>query len=163
MKKVVEKYIKLDVNGRTLFWTIVIAVFGFLIQLPLFFFHTESGYPLGAYPLGWLLGSVVSVFACWSIIFMAKVLLSTSGSSGKVMGGAILSFFLRFLLYIVVLALAALSTFKPEWLNNFTGFNFWTAAGSLLPSFFLMFFFHLVEARKIKNVPVKEKEGEQHE
>ena len=54
---------------------VAIALIVFVFLVPLFFFHNaETNYPYGAYPLGWLLGSVAEILAYYSLMYMVDYL-----------------------------------------------------------------------------------------
>lgn len=140
-------YLRLSPNGKTVFWLSVLGLFGFLVQLPLFFFVKEDGYQLGAYPVGWLFGSLASIVAYLTIGFMSKALTSTTGKGGGV-SLSLLTALVRGVLYFVVLLVSALATFRPEWIGGFHYFDFFTCFGAIIPMPIITLFVHAIEIKK---------------
>lgn len=129
-------YLNLKTEQRAFVILAAVAIFGFLCQLPLFFFHTESGYPLGAYPLGWLLGSAIELFGYATILKMSGAITSQKENTSAKTTGAVIGFsFLRFLFYAAALMVSAICTFTPNWFGGFNAFNFYTTAAGLVPLF----------------------------
>lgn len=145
--KLAKWYLNLDTNRKTLFWIAAVGIAGFLLQTPLFFFRSADGYPGGAYALGWLLGSVISVISFYTMILMSNALLSSS-TKGYTMGLSLGSAFLRILLYGAALVVSAICTFRAEWFSGFNAFNFYTTFGAMLPFPFVTLFFYFHEGRK---------------
>lgn len=116
----------------------------FVLLTPLFFLrHSE-------WPLGWLLGSAVSVFSYWSISKIPSLLL------GKESGGltALSVFFMsgRLFLYAASLVLSAICTFKPEWFGGWNLLSFWAVIIAIIPMPFLVILSSLHEAGRTPHV-----------
>lgn len=121
-------YMKLDTDKKVFFWLSILAGVIYLALMPFYFFGLDKGYQ---YPNGWLLGSCVELFAYFTLLKITNYL--TKDPSNKNPGLVILSSFLRPVLYILVLALGGVCTFKPEWLGGFDAFSFWTIVASIVP------------------------------
>lgn len=131
-------YLKLNANQKALFILAMIGLIGFALMLPLFFFHLENNYPLGALPLGWLLGSAAELFSAYLLFHFAGTILDSKNDSGKTIVQSIGAYGLRFALYAVVLLLSAVCTFAPGWFGGFNAFNFFSCAMALLPMLFVI-------------------------
>ena len=143
----VQKWKNWDENQKSLFILVTLGIFGFLVQIPLFLLHDGNGFSYGAYPLGWLLGSFAEILAFLSMTYMVKTL-SKGGEKSSVALLIMGSFFLRFLLYIGVLIVSAICTFKPDLFGGFSGFNFYTCFAALLPLPVVTWIFHFLENKK---------------
>ncbi len=126
----VEKYLKLNEHQKTLFWLAIIGGVVFVGLCPLFFFYEAKGFP---YPLGWLLGTAAEILSFYTIIKMSEALLPTEENPNPSAAKVIIFVALRFLIYIVVLVIAAICTWMPSWFGGFDMFNFWTTFAGLLP------------------------------
>jgi hypothetical protein len=128
-------FAKLTLNQKCLFFMGALALVVFAFLCPLFFFHSEINYPMGAYPLGWLLGSVAEILAFLTLMYMSDGLFAQKeiplipSPSTLAMGAP----GFRFVLYAAVLLVSAICTFKSEWFGGFNAFNFYTTAAGLLP------------------------------
>lgn len=132
-------FAKLTLNQRCLFIMGALALVVFLFLCPLFFVHQENNYPMGAYPLGWLLGSVAEILAFVTLMYMSDGLFAQKDMGHPVTSAlAIGSASLRFVLYAAVLLVSAICTFKSEWFGGFNAFNFFTTAAGLLPMLFVV-------------------------
>jgi predicted ABC-type exoprotein transport system permease subunit len=145
-------FAKLSAEKKNLFILCAVSLLVFLILLPLFLIDQES------WAFGWLLGSAIGAFSYYTIVLLAKSVVTTDRRSGGVWVG-IAFFALRFLLYSAALVVSAICTFKPEWFGGFgadgTGFNFWATAIGFLPMPLLVAISHLIESRK-QGKPKKE-------
>ncbi len=150
MSKFLVRFRSLSSEGKAIAILLFLTVVPFLGLLPLFFFHDAGGYPLGAYPLGWLLGSGAGLFAYASIVYASRYLLGGKDEKGGSLGLTLLLTFARLLVYAIVLVIAAICTFKSEWFGGFNAFNFWTAFGGLLPMSVVSIFVHFVEVKAVK-------------
>ena len=126
----VEKYLKLNEHQKTLFWLAIIGGVVFVGLCPLFFFYVAKGF---SYPLGWLLGTAAEILSFYTIIKMSEALLPTEENPNPSAARVIIFVALRFLIYIVVLVIAAICTWMPSWFGGFNMFNFWTTFAGLLP------------------------------
>lgn len=126
----VEKYLKLNEHQKTLFWLAIIGGVVFVGLCPLFFFYEAKGF---SYPLGWLLGTAAEILSFYTIIKMSEALLPTEENPNPSAARVIIFVALRFLIYIVVLVIAAICTWMPSWFGGFDMFNFWTTFAGLLP------------------------------
>ena len=126
----VEKYLKLNEHQKTLFWLAIIGGVVFVGLCPLFFFYEAKGF---SYPLGWLLGTAAEILSFYTIIKMSEALLPTEENPNPSAAKVIIFVALRFLIYIVVLVIAAICTWMPSWFGGFNMFNFWTTFAGLLP------------------------------
>lgn len=126
----VEKYLKLNEHQKTLFWLAAIGGVVFVGLCPLFFFYEAKGF---SYPLGWLLGTAAEILSFYTIIKMSEALLPTEENPNPSAAKVIIFVALRFLIYIVVLVIAAICTWVPNWFGGFNMFNFWTTFAGLLP------------------------------
>lgn len=126
----VEKYLKLTEHQKTLFWLAIIGGVVFVGLCPLFFFYEAKGF---SYPLGWLLGTAAEILSFYTIIKMSEALLPTEENPNPSAAKVIIFVALRFLIYIVVLVIAAICTWMPSWFGGFNMFNFWTTFAGLLP------------------------------
>lgn len=127
-----EKFALLPAAKKDLFILIAFYVLVLILLTPLDFLR------LGSVQFGWAVGGVVSVFAYWSILKVPS-LLSPSKTPLGVSGKSMLYMTLRMFLYIVVLLLSAICTFKPEWFGGWSGLSFWGVMAALLPMpFFLI-------------------------
>lgn len=125
----------------------------FVLLSPLFFLrHSE-------WPLGWLLGGAVSIFAYWSISKIPSLLLSKDSqgltiSSMALMGG-------RLFLYAASLVSSAICTFRPEWFGGWNLLSFWAVVIAIIPMPFVVILSSLHENKKDPAVttltPVEEK------
>ena len=136
----VEKYLKLNDNQKTIFWLAVIGAGVFVGLCPLFFFYEIQGF---SYPLGWLLGTVAEILSFWTIIKMSEAVIPTEANTNPKPLKIIFYIALRFIIYIIVLTIAAICTFKPDWFGGFNMFNFWTTFVGLLPVQVYLFIRHL--------------------
>ena len=64
---------------------------------------------------------------------MSEALLPTEENPNPSAARVIIFVALRFLIYIVVLVIAAICTWVPSWFGGFDMFNFWTTFAGLLP------------------------------
>ena len=126
----VEKYLKLNENQKTIFWLALIGAVGFIGLCPFFFFYQDKGF---SFPMGWLLGTAAEILSFWTIIKMSEAALPRDPSAKPDPFKIVVFIILRFLIYIAVLTIAAISTFMPTWFGGFNMFNFWTTFAGLLP------------------------------
>lgn len=138
-------YSKLQRETKIFFWLAILALVVYLALMPLYFFGLDKGYQ---YPNGWLLGSIVSLFAYFTLIKMSNAL--TMENSKRSTPLVVLSSFLRPLLYVLVLGVSGVCTFKPEWFGGFDMFSFWTSFAALLPMPAVILIGHLINANKQK-------------
>ncbi|MCH3908910.1 MAG: hypothetical protein LKF75_04895 [Bacilli bacterium] len=149
-------YMKLNVQKKALFLMAMVALGGFLIMIPLFFLTTDSGYPLGSLPLGWLLGSVIELLAYSTIIMMSNAITASQNkTTGMAAGLALGSHFVRFILYLAGLLISAICTFKSEWFGGFNAFSFYTCAAAYLPMLFIVLFTQFRETRQLPIETIK--------
>jgi uncharacterized membrane protein len=151
---------KLPMNRKALFIMAMVALVVFFGLCPLFFFH------LWAYPLGWLLGSTAELLAYLSLMYFSDSLFKKNDAQRSLSATmAAGSAGLRILLYAVVLVVAGICTFKPEWFHGFDAFNFYTTAAGLLPMLGVIFFTQLYEIKHVSSTPqgsdAKPTEGDQ--
>lgn len=149
--KRISKFSNLDLNHRCLWILIFLALAVFLALTPLFFFHNDTtNYPYGAYALGWLLGSAVEIVSYWTIVKMSEALqTNTANTAIKSIGFLTL----RAILYVAVLLVSAICTFKSGWFGGFNAFNFFTTAAGLLPMGAVLLLAHFFELKKVDAVP----------
>jgi hypothetical protein len=134
-------FAKLTLNQKCLFFMGALALVVFAFLCPLFFFHSENNYPLGAYPLGWLLGSGAEILAFLTLMYMSDTLFAQKDPNHMITSTlALASSSLRFVLYAAVLLVSGICTFKSEWFGGFNAFNFYTTAAGLLPMLFVVLF-----------------------
>lgn len=133
---------------------IAIAILGFLGLSVLFLFQSESGYPMGAYPLGWLLGSIAEIGCFLTLVYMSDSLFSRKNSAHPITSTlALLSAGLRLFIYAAVLLVSAICTFKSEWFGGFNAFNFYTTAAGLLPMLVVVFLTQFFALKKESAAP----------
>lgn len=138
-----KRYVSLNDEGKTLFWLVFVDV-AILLMLTPFFFLSNIGIPLG-----WLLGSSVSILCYITMVKGSGLLMRVPASAnGRNKGMAIAAVFsvLRLVLMLGALALAAFFTFKAE--GNFL--NFFTTAGAYLPLVIVAVVFVLVHNHRKK-------------
>lgn len=135
-------YLYLKERDRTLFILGIFSLFIFLCLVPLFFFYEIQGY---SYPLGWLLGSIFSLIAYYSIDYQSKAL----GNNGK-MSLVLLLNGLRTLGYLLILLLGAICTFKKELFGGFDAFSFYTCAASLITMPFILLILSFCKKKESK-------------
>ena len=147
---------KLTSNAKSLFFLACFDLFVFICFVPFAFFNTESGYWLGSLMLGWLLGCFAQILGYISIIFTSKVLGNINGTStlGTLFGGG--GFFIRYILYAGVLAISAISTFKPEWFGGFNCLNFFTCFSSIVVLSFFLMIYKIIEMKNESKQTEKE-------
>lgn len=126
----VEKYLKLNDNQKTIFWLAIIGAVVFVGLCPLFFFYEIKGF---TYPMGWLLGTLAEILSFWTIVKMSEAVIPEDANTDPKAFKIIFYIALRFIIYIAVLTIAAICTFKPDWFGGFNMFNFWTTFVGLLP------------------------------
>lgn len=153
-------YLKLDANQKALFILGMIGFLGFVLLLPFFFFHLENNYPLGALPLGWLLGSLAEVLSAFLLFHFTGSILDPKNDSTKTIIQSIGAYALRFALYVIVLLFSAICTFVPAWFGGFNAFNFFSCAAALLPMLFVILFTQYQSA-KTEDLPVSKKPAEE--
>ena len=147
-------FAKLTLNQKCLFFMGVLALVVFAFLCPLFGFHSEDNYPMGAYALGWLLGSVVEILAFVSLMYMSDGLFAKKDLGHPVASAlAIGSASIRFVLYAAALLGSAICTFKSEWFGGFNAFNFYTTAAGLLPMLFVVLFTTFFQIRHEGTAP----------
>lgn len=144
-------YMKLNRDRKVFFWLAILALVVYLALMPLYFFGLDKGYQ---YPNGWLFGSAVELVCYFTLIKMSDVL--TKDVSNRKTALVIVSSFIRPLLYVVVLGLSGICTFKSEWLGGFDMFSFWTSFASLLPMPTVILIMHFIDAVKNKEKKVVE-------
>ena len=135
----VEKYLKLNENQKTIFWLAIIGAVVFIGLCPLFFFYEIKGY---SYPIGWVLGTLAEILSFWTIIKMSEAAIPQEKGADPKALNIVFYIALRFILYIVVLTVAAICTFTT-WFGAFSLFNFWTTFAGLLPVQIYLFVRHL--------------------
>lgn len=126
----IDKYLKLNDEQKTLVWLLAIGAVVFVGLCPLFFFYHSKGY---SYPLGWLLGTVAEIIGFWTIMKMGQALLPKEGQERDAKK-IILFVAIRFAVYVIALVLAGICTFKPEWFGGWAAFNFFATFAGLLPA-----------------------------
>lgn len=146
----VNFYLKLNRDKKVFFWLAILAIVVYLALMPLYFFGVDKGYQ---YPNGWLLGSLVELLSYISLIKMSNALTT---SEKKNVGLVVLSSFLRPLLYVLVLGVSGVCTFKSEWFGGFDMFSFWTSFVSLLPMPIVILITHFIDASKAKKMKTEE-------
>ena len=149
----VNFYLKLNRDQRAFFWLIVLAAVIYLALMPLYFFGLDKGYQ---YPNGWLLGSLAELFAYFTLIKTTNAI--TKDPANRKMPLIVLGGLLRPALYVVVLAISGICTFKAEWLGGFDMFSFWTSFAALLPMPIVVLITHLLSTKNSKTI---QKEGKQ--
>lgn len=158
MSKLVKRFLASSPEGKSLVILAFLTIVPFFAMLPLFFFHADDGYPLGAYPLGWLLGSLAGLLAYWSMTFGARTLLRKGDIPAGSLALTIAFNFLRIFLYAAVLVVAAICTFRSDWFGGFNAFNFWTAFGGLVQLTVVSILTHFVELRLVSDKPADRSE-----
>lgn len=158
MSKLVKRFVAMSPEGRSLVILAFLTIVPFLAMLPLFFFHAADGYPLGAYPLGWLLGSLAGLAAYYTMTFGARALLRKDDIPARGLALTLAFNFLRTFLYAAVLIIAGICTFRSEWFGGFNAFNFWTAFGGLIPLTVVSILTHFVEPRLVSDKPADKSE-----
>lgn len=138
----VNFYVKLNRDKKAFFWLVVLAVVVYLALMPLYFFGLEKGYQ---YPNGWLFGSLIELFAYFTLIKTTNAV--TKDPVNKKLSLIVLMSLLRPLLYVVVLAISGICTFKSEWFGGFDMFSFWTSFAALLPMPVVVLVTHFISAR----------------
>lgn len=149
----VNFYLKLNRDQRAFFWLALLAVVVYLALMPLYFFGLDKGYQ---YPNGWLLGSAVELFAYFTLIKTTNAI--TKDPANRKMSLIVLGSLLRPLLYVIVLAIGGICTFKSEWLGGFDMFSFWTSFAALLPMPLVVLIIHFIS---IKGPKTDQKESKQ--
>ncbi len=138
---------KMSKNEKDLVCLVVFELFVFLCLCPLALINA------GSWALGWLVGSIVTVFNFSTMIYNSNMLLdpeSETKSSSTMLG--IFYSFLRVFLFAGVLIVAAICTYKSEWFGGFRAFNVFAVALSYLPLPILLFISHYISSsREIKN------------
>jgi len=134
---------------------VAIALIVFVFLVPLFFFHNaETNYPYGAYPLGWLLGSVAEILAYYSLMYMSDSLFAQKDPNRPVTSLlAIGSAGIRILIYAIVLVISGICTFKSEWFGGFNAFNFYATAAGLLPMLVVIFLTQFFALKQTSSAP----------
>ncbi|HBE98641.1 MAG TPA: hypothetical protein DDW18_01130 [Firmicutes bacterium] len=151
LRKMVNFYIKLNRDQKAFFWLAVLAVVVYLALMPLYFFGLEKGYQ---YPNGWLFGSAVELFSYFTLIKTTRAV--TKDPANRRLSLIVLTSLLRPLLYVVVLALSAICTFKSEWFGGFDMFSFWTSFAGLLPMPVVVLLTHFISIRT--PMPIKKED-----
>lgn len=144
----VNFYKKLDKDHKGLFNLAVIDLVIFVLLLPLSLLTEDGGFKWATVSFGWLLGSLAQIIAYASIIFFSGIILNPNIKSNALKAVAPLTFFLRFALYIIVLAVSAICTFKNELFGGFDLFNFWAC---VVPLVFLSFYTMGAKLIELKN------------
>jgi predicted ABC-type exoprotein transport system permease subunit len=146
--KLAEKFVKMKSEEKDFFILLAIAIIVFLCLTPLFFLSK------GSWPLGWLLGSAVSLFAYWSIIKFTSSILSSDNTKkastifGVVAGGA------RIFLYAAALIVSAICTFKSQWFGGFSAFNFFSTFIAFMPMPLVLIISNLIRNKKPVAKPI---------
>lgn len=143
-------------NRKALFIMGIIAVLGFAGLSPLFFIHgaESNSYPYGAYPLGWLLGSVAELLAFLTLMRFSDSLFAQKDPAHSLTSAlAVGSAGLRILLYAAVLVVSGICTFKSEWFGGFNAFNFYTTAAGLLPMLAVVLITQFFELKHSSSAP----------
>ena len=146
--KALEKIRGWKDTKKTLFWLIVIYSFVFLATIPLYFFRSESGFKWGSINLGWLVGALVSILAYWMIARFSESVVAAPGEKKGHVSMTLVGYGIRFLLYIAVLVVSAICTFKPEWFGGFDMISFWGAMPALVIMPFVTLITHLLALRR---------------
>ncbi|MCI1245134.1 MAG: hypothetical protein LKG11_04260 [Bacilli bacterium] len=102
----------------------------FVLLIPLFFFR------LSMWNWGWLAGALVSLFSYWSISKLPDMLMGQTPSGMTVKSVLFMS--ARMLLYIAVLVVSAICTFKPEWFGGWDLLSFWSTMLAIVPMPFVL-------------------------
>ena len=144
-------YQKLDNDKKIFFWLSLIGLVVYLALMPLYFFGVDRGYQ---WPNGWLLGSLVELISYLTLLLMTNSLAKKAGEKNVIV--VILNSLLRPFLYVVVLAIAAICSFRSEWFGGFDMFGFWAVFASLMPMPIALVIVHFVR----KN-PRKPTDGDQ--
>lgn len=139
-----EKYRKLSLNGRCFFWLLILCAVVYLAMLPLYFFGVNKGY---SYPNGWLFGSIFMLAVYYSFIKMGDFLISKERNNTGL--GVAISF-IRPIVYLLVLGVSAICTFKSDWFGGFDAFNFYTSFAALLILPIVMWIVHMIDAARSK-------------
>lgn len=150
-EKMLAWYMKQEERGKTIFWLLTVFVFVFLCLCPLFFFYDIKGY---SYPVGWVLGSLVAIFAYISFDYQSKALSPSSNAKSPLI--AILFMGLRFVGYAASLVISAICTFKNDLFAGFSAFNFFTTMAALVAMPFLLLLIRLCSKGKKDKAPAKE-------
>ncbi len=149
----VKWYLKLDSNHKVLFVLSFLGAVVFFAMCPLFFLRGENNYPLGAVPVGWLLGSLISIVSFYSITKMSEALTKMQGGTLTSAPLSLLGSAIRFLLYAAGLVVSAISTFRPEWFGGFNYINFFSLAGALLPMLVIVLVVHFRDIKRVSSNP----------
>lgn len=138
-------YMKLNRDKKVFFWLAVLAVVVYLALMPLYFFGLDKGYQ---YPNGWLLGSVIELISYVTLIkFTNSITMDTEKKNVPLI---LFSSLIRPLLYVAVLFVSGVCTFKSEWFGGFDMFSFWTSFAALLPMPAVIMICHFADASKDK-------------
>ena len=132
-----EKFANWSETKRNVFVLSAFAVVVAILLLPFAFFG------LPGLTVGWILGSIISIFAYTTIVFASHVILRKD-NDGKGIGLTVVFSFLRMVIYAAGLALGALVTFvwKNPWLN------FWTVFAGYMPMPILVAIMHFYNMSK---------------
>lgn len=122
--KLLERYEKLSPEWKNV---VILACIGLIGAAASCFFILLPDIGIGA-PLGFLAGSLTSILAYYSIVYMSRNLLKARHNASN--AAKVVAFMLaRYVLYGAVLFLAAMCTFR--WYNHF--FNFWFVFAGMMP------------------------------
>ncbi len=130
-------------ENKDFFILAVIELFVFLCLLPLIFVGA------GSWALGWLAGGSLTLLNYFLLMrFSSSILDPDSGDKKSVTFFALAASFLRYALFGGLLIVAAISTYKSEWLNGFSALNVFAVALSYLPMPILLMCSHFLRAKK---------------
>ncbi len=130
MSKFVDKYESWSEEKRNLFILFCVAVFGAAVCVPFIFLDNVGVL------FGWLLGSVVNIFAYYSIYKVSEATLNPDATSKRAYFMVFFGMF-RLALYAGVLVLAAFATFR--WGSMSHGYcNILSAALALMPTWIVV-------------------------
>ncbi len=133
----------LSSEKKDFFFLSVIELFVFLCLIPLAFIGA------GSWTLGWLVGALVTLLNYFLLIrFSSSILDPNNGDKTSVTFLALAASFLRYALFGGLLIIAAISTYKSEWLGGFSAFNVFAVALSYLPLPVLLLSSHFLRAKK---------------
>lgn len=150
----VKWFAKLSSEKKDLFIIVAVGLIVFVCLCPLFIIFQ------GAWPLGWLLGSVIDVVAYITIVKFTTGLLSNDPSKKAGVAISTLASGGRYVLYAAGLIVAAICTFKPEWFGGFAGFNFYACALAYLPMPIVVLVSNLMRNKKQVAEADKKNEGD---
>lgn len=138
----IKWFSKLNDEKKDIFILVSLGLIVFVCLCPLFLIDK------GAWPLGWLLGSVIEVICYITILQLSAALTSSEVKTSNTVKSFVGSIG-RFFLYAVGLVISAICTFKSEWFGGFAGFNFFAVALSYLPLPIVVMVNHLISNKRL--------------